>query len=76
MLCQAHPTAGSLQPVAELLSDAGNALYAPVRVRTMLYLKSEAFIVKQVWHFPDVSARLVQAPLDKSDEVPVAMVYA
>jgi hypothetical protein len=74
-LCVAAGEKGS-KPVAELLGDAGNALYAPGSVRTMLYSKPEAFIVKQIGHFPDVSARLMQAHLDKNDEVLLAMVYA
>lgn len=62
-----------LRPVAECLGDAGSSLYVPGNVRTLLYSKPEAFIVKQIGHFPDVSERLMQAHLDKNDEVrPVA----
>jgi hypothetical protein len=64
------------KPVAERLGDAGSSLYVPGNVRTLLYSKPEAFIVKQIGHFPDVSARLMQAHLDKNDEVRPAIVCA
>jgi hypothetical protein len=41
----------------------------PGTIRTFLYSKPEAFLVKQVGHFPDVSSRLMHAHLDKGDEV-------
>lgn len=65
------PTTGETgpRPVAERLGDAGNALYVPGSIRTMLYSKPEAFFVKQIGHFPDVSTRLMEAHLVKNDEV-------
>jgi hypothetical protein len=51
------------------LADDARELYMPGSVRSFKYAKPEAFIVKQVGHFPDVSRSLTQGHLDKGDTV-------
>jgi hypothetical protein len=51
------------------LADDARELYMPGSVRSFKYAKPEAFIVKQVGHFPDVSRSLMQGHLDKGDTV-------
>lgn len=58
-----------MRPVAQALGDQADDLYAAGNIRNFMYSKPEAFLVKQVGHFPDVSESLMRAHLEKGDEV-------
>lgn len=55
--------------MASALGEQADNLYATGNIRNFMYSKPEAFFVKQVGHFTDISESLMRSHLEKGDEV-------
>jgi len=59
---------GAARPVAIALGAASDGLYQQGAVAASGMPKYEAYVIRNIGHFPDVSSSLIQSHLDKSDQ--------